>query len=221
VALDLAKDPEVIGYRWLRLRQGDAVMTGAFVLATGAAQTVLAGGPAREAGFRTLEQLLEDGSSASDAPESSASGVDTFVLDSLELNPGVSLKKAWVRAERGWRKGGLRGTLGADVWGHFQTTIDLPSGVLLLRRSAKILLGGPGAARGAASEKCFNCSRRQAPGLEVMASVWRDLPEGARLHPMSWWCRREARGLPGGPFPTSDGPAGSPPAMGRPRTGNA
>lgn len=109
-----------------------------------------------------------------------------FALDLLELAPGVSLREAVVRVERGWRGGGIRGTLGGDVWGRFHATIDVGARVLVLRRPRAVVAGGRQQCErnGLLSEEsCFSLyGWRDADGLNVAGTVWKDLPEGGRLY---------------------------------------
>jgi hypothetical protein len=78
-----------------------------------------------------------------------------------------------------------QGVLGADVWGRFNTIIDLTSRVVVLHRP-RVLMSGERAQceRGGqiSEEACFEfVQRKSAQGFEVGAAVWRALPQGAHL----------------------------------------
>lgn len=158
-----------------RLSQGTARLTGPFVLATRDPFSRLALRAAEARGFRPWE---------------SAAGLPAraILVDSVELAEGVGVRPLVVETS-GWTSPSSLGRLGPDVWGHFHATMDMQAGVLLLRRPRILAEGArqrcarPGA-KGSDEESCYALSTRQDPDgvLALSMAVYRDLPEGGRLH---------------------------------------
>ena len=146
-----------------RVQQGSKVLTGPFVVSTAVSETALASQAAAQAG-------LEPG---------------PVWIDRIELAPGFGFHERVVGLEEGW-KGSAVGVLGGDVWGRFHATFDPAAGVLLLRRPRVVGSGARQrcATTGAAprEEACFVLEQRKVgDGIEVITSIWRDLPEGAHV----------------------------------------
>lgn len=106
--------------------------------------------------------------------------------ETLELAPGFGVSDGVMELEPGAPPHGIAGLLGADVWGRFDAAIDPGAGLLVLRRP-RVFTSGPRAqcerAGGPSEERCFELhTRRDARGtLLATATVWRALPDGARL----------------------------------------
>ncbi|MCE9669537.1 hypothetical protein LY474_17140 [Myxococcus stipitatus] len=187
-----------------RVRQGDAELTGPFVLATREPFTRVALAPAEAQGLQPLE-------TAANLPPR------TFAVDAVDLTEGVGARPLVVEAAGRWQSPSSLGRLGPDVWGRFTATLDAKGGVLVLRRprvkspaspepASAVAAPGPAAAapaepsahaeppsgrqlctdaHGAFSEEaCYGLHVRREPdgGVSVVGAVYRDLPEGGRLH---------------------------------------
>lgn len=185
--LPLTRDPT---HDWpllpIRLTQGRQVLTASVVLSTRDARSRLFESTAREADLRIGLELLKGLPLKSVALPKSLEKLSGVAFDSLELSPGFGVTDGLVDLEPGTPPHGIAGLLGADVWGRFDAAIDLQAGLLVLRRPRVLTSGaraqcGP---EGAASEAaCFELhTARDARGtLLATATVWRALPDGARL----------------------------------------
>lgn len=159
----------------VRVTQGEAKLTGPFVLATRDPFSRLAVGPAEAQGLRPLETVA-------------GLPVRAVPVDSVEVAEGVGVRP--LIFETGvWTSPSSLGRLGPDVWGHFRATIDAQAGVLLLRRP-RVLASGerqrcakPGT-ESFDDESCYALyTRGESDGtLSVSVTVYRDLPEGGQLH---------------------------------------
>lgn len=158
-----------------RLSQDEARMTGPFVLGSREPFSRLAPKSAEAEGVRPLE------TQAGLPPRA-------FELDAVELAQGVGVGP--LVAEAGtWNAVATLGRLGPDVWGRFRATIDVQGQVLVLQRprvvgpEARQQCARPGA-EGFGEEACYQLNTRAEPGgaVTLTASVFRDLPEGGRLH---------------------------------------
>jgi hypothetical protein len=167
----------------IRARQGRQALIGPVVLTTGSEDSVFSRASASSARIRPGPALLREIEVPPGVELPASVGGDAVELDVLELAPGISVRNAAVRTDPDW-KGTAHGTLGGDVWGRFRVVLDARSGVLLLRRPR--LVAGKGRQRcGAAAteEACVELHQRaSAQGVELIATVWRDLPEGASVH---------------------------------------
>ncbi|MEW5742498.1 MAG: hypothetical protein AB1938_26510 [Myxococcota bacterium] len=185
--LALTRDPT---HDWpllpIRLTQGPRVVTWSVLLSSRDARSRLFVAAAEEADLRLgralLDGLVPDGGVLPE-PLQRLSGV---AYELLELSPGFGVTDGILELEPGAPPHGVAGLLGADVWGRFDVAIDLKAGLLVLRRPrvftsgarAQCERGGP-----SSEDRCFELhSRRDARGtLVATATVWRQLPEGARL----------------------------------------
>jgi hypothetical protein len=188
-ALELTKDPR---HDWpllaVRLSQGPNQLTGAFLLSTKERSSRVFEEPARGAGLSVGAELLQ----ALDLPKGvelppELAAFTGLAVDRVELAPGVGTQATSFLLAPGAPKLGVLGVLAADVWGRFETTIDVTSGVLLLHRP-RVLTSGSRAqcARGDAApteDACFELFQERRPaGLVVTATVWRPLAQGGRLY---------------------------------------
>lgn len=171
-----------------RVTQGEARLTGPFVLATRDPFSRLALGPAEAQGLRPLE---------------TAAGLPARAIpvDAVEVTEGVGVRHLVVETG-GWASPSSLGRLGPDVWGQFRATVDVQGGVLLLRRPRVLASGArqrcarPGA-EGFDEESCYALHTRRDPdgSLSLSVAMYRDLPEGGRLYV-------EPLGEDGKPLPT-------------------
>ncbi|HYH97854.1 hypothetical protein [Hyalangium sp.] len=174
--LDLSREPKG---DWpllaARVAQGEARLTGPFVLATRDPFSRIGLGPAQSQGLRPLE---------------TAAGLPAraILVDSVEVTEGVGVGPLVAEAS-GWASPSSLGRLGPDVWGRFRATIDVQAGVLLLRRPRVLASGARQrcarlGTEGFNEESCYGLHTRRDPdgSLSVSATVYRDLPEGGRLH---------------------------------------
>lgn len=174
-----------------RVKQGEAELTGPFVLGSREPFSRLAVGPAEAQGLQPLE-------TAANLP------ARTFAVDAVEVAKGVGVSPLVVEAAGRWDSPSSLGRLGPDVWGRFTATLDAKGGALVLRRPR---VGAPVAASEPApsappapplagqqqcaspggtfsEEDCYGLHVRREPdgSLSVSGAVYRDLPEGGRLH---------------------------------------
>lgn len=185
--LTLTRDPT---HDWpllpIRLTQGPRVVTWSVVLSTRDARSRLFVASAQDADLRLgralLDGLVSDGGVLPE-PLERLSGV---AFEALELSPGFGVTDGILELEPGAPPHGVAGLLGADVWGRFDVAVDLKAGLLVLRRP-RVFTSGARAqcerAGSAAEDRCFELhTRRDGTGtLVATATVWRQLPEGARL----------------------------------------
>jgi hypothetical protein len=158
-----------------RVAQGEARLTGPFVLSTRDPFSRIAMGPAQAQGLRPLETATGQPARA-------------MWVDAVEVAEGVGVRSLVVETS-GWASPSSLGRLGPDVWGRFRATIDAQAGVLLLRR-LRVLASGvrqrcarPGT-EGFDEESCYGLHTRRDPdgSISVSATAYRDLPEGGRLY---------------------------------------
>ncbi|QSQ19717.1 hypothetical protein JY651_31065 [Pyxidicoccus parkwayensis] len=179
-----------------RVKQGEAELTGPFVLGSREPFSRLAVGPAEAQGMQPLE-------TAANLP------ARTFAVDAVEVANGVGVSPLVVEAAGRWDSPSSLGRLGPDVWGRFTATLDAKGGALVLRRPrvSSVVAPAPAAAApsGEASapppasserqqcaspsgtfseEACYGLYVRHEPdgSVSVSGAVYRDLPEGGRLH---------------------------------------
>ncbi|MFY2556675.1 hypothetical protein ACN469_03430 [Corallococcus terminator] len=105
----------------VRVTQGEAELTGPFVLATREPFSRIAVVPAEAQGLQPLE-------TAAHLPPR------TFAVDSVDVAEGVGARPLVVEAAGRWDSPSSLGRLGPDVWGRFTATLDAKGGVLVLRR---------------------------------------------------------------------------------------
>ncbi len=158
-----------------RVTQGGARLTGPFVLSTRDPFSRIALGPAQAQGLRPLETVA-------------GLPVRALPVDSVEVAEGVGVRP--IIFETGvWNSPSSLGRLGPDVWGHFRATIDAQAGVLLLRRPRVLASGDRQRCARAGTESfddesCYALhTRRELDGsISLSTTVYRDLPEGGRVH---------------------------------------
>jgi hypothetical protein len=187
--LELTKDPL---HDWpllaVRLTQGENQLTGAFLFSTKDRASRVFDEPVRSSGFSIGAELLK----ALELPKGvelpgELSAFTGLAVDKVELSPGVGTQSTSFLLAPGFPKKGVMGVLAADVWGRFETTIDVSAGVLLLHRPRVLTSGSRSqCARGSsppAEDACFELAQERRPsGLVVTATVWRPLPQGGRLY---------------------------------------
>lgn len=170
----------------VRVKQGDATLLAPFAIATSDATSQVSLEAAKQAGLHEGLGLF-DGLPLPDGIEvppelKSFHGV---AFDTLELSPGIGVAQGSLRPVKGWGSQVALGTLGGDVWGRSDVRLDSRSGVLRLSRPAIEKRGTLErcAREGRTDEsQCFELEAKPSPqGLEVTATVWRALPQGARL----------------------------------------
>ncbi|MGZ3457236.1 MAG: hypothetical protein ACXU86_01905 [Archangium sp.] len=162
-----------------QVTQGEAVLTGPFVLGTREPFSRVALGAAEAQGLQPLEM-------ASNLPPRA------FQVDAVEVASDVGVKPLVLEAGVGWRNPTTLGRLGPDVWGRFLSTVDVQGDTLVLRRPrVQTVEGRQRCARPGSQnpeelreESCFALHvRRGTEGrTAVTGAVFRDLPEGGRLH---------------------------------------
>ncbi len=167
----------------VRLRQGEAVLTGPFILATAELHSSISDEAARENGFRSGAELIR-ALMRSGAPLPERLEFGGYGFDELELAPGFGFRFAAMRGDAAWRNRGALGLLGSDVWGRFHVTVDVGAGVLVLKRPKVVTSGKRQQCGGAQSEEaCFGLHAfRDGEGITAVGAVWRDLPEGGRVY---------------------------------------
>jgi hypothetical protein len=169
----------------VRAKQGGNVLTGPVVLSTGNPDTTLSGRAVSSARIRAVANGPRDGEVPTGVDLPDAFRAEAVRLDALELAPGVGLRDTVVRTDPDW-SGASLGTLGGDVWGKFVFLLDARAGVLVLRRPHLVLSPSRqrcGTSADASEEKCFELHQRPSPpGVELVATIWRDLPEGALVY---------------------------------------
>lgn len=158
-----------------RVAQGEARLTGPFVLSTRDPFSRIAVGAAEAQGLKPLE-------TASGQP------ARAMWVDAVEVAQGVGVRSLAVETG-GWASPSSLGRLGPDVWGRFRATIDAQAGVLLLRRPRVLASGArQRCARSGTEafdeESCYALHTRKEPDgtLSVSATAFRELPEGGRLY---------------------------------------
>jgi hypothetical protein len=186
--LPLAKDP---AHDWpllpVRLTQGPRVVTFSLVLSSRDARSRLFASAVKEADLREGGALLQGLPLPKGVTLPKQLGQWAGVaFESLELSPGFGVVDGIVEVEPGAPPHGISGLLGADVWGRFDAALDLQAGLLVLRRPRTLTSGSRAQCeRGGTSseDQCFELhTRRDGRGtLVATATVWRSLPDGARL----------------------------------------
>ncbi len=185
--LELLRDPEG---DWpllaARVSQESNVLTGPFVVSTAAAETVVASSASESAGLERGPAFMRELGVPAGRKLPPNLGGNAIWANRIELAPGFGFREVIVGVDEGW-KGSAVGVLGGDVWGRFHATVDPAAGVLFLRRPRVVGIGTrqrcavpEGDAR---EEACFVLEQREAAdGVEVVTTVWRDLPKGARVY---------------------------------------
>nr|WP_044889391.1 hypothetical protein [Myxococcus hansupus] len=160
-----------------RMTQDGAELTGPFVLGSREPFSRVSVRFAEAQGLQPLE-------TAANLPPR------TFALDAVEVADGVGARPLVVEAAGRWDSPSSLGRLGPDVWGRFTATLDAKGGALVLRRprlgpaedsTVRHCAAPDGSFR---EEACYGLHVRREPdgSLAVSGAVYRDLPEGGRLH---------------------------------------
>ena len=170
----------------VRLRQGLQSLDATMLLSLRESRSVLYETAGRSAGLRPGLELLKglplpDGVTL--PPE--LSQLKGFAFDSLEFASGFGLREGSLEVEQGAPPHTPQGLIGADVWGRFVMTYDVREGVLLLRRPRVLSSGTTSRCERdgkTSGEACFEFNTTVTPGeLQVIATVWSPLPDGARV----------------------------------------
>jgi hypothetical protein len=184
--LPVTREPR---YDWplvpMRLRQASHTLDVAMLLSLREGRSRVFERTARSAGLRPAVELfagipLPDGI---ELPKELGE-LRGFVVEAADFAPGWGVGPMSVETENGQPPHTAHGVVGADVWGHFMVTLDLGSNVFVLRRPR--LTPGP---RGqctrngqSSEEACFELHTQVTDGgFDVVATVWKPLPQGARL----------------------------------------
>ena len=169
-----------------RLSQGPAKGTSTFVVSSRAQQSMISVEEAKAIRFERAGDPVEK-SLGIDSGRRLAENFPQFAVDNLELSPGFGIHRLVLRGDSGWKNPAAAGLLGTDVWGRFHWTIDLRAGVIVLRRPKATSAEGRQlctASDGRDSEEaCFALhTAKLGDSLSAIGVIWRDLPEGGRLH---------------------------------------
>jgi hypothetical protein len=178
--VEVTRDPT---YDWplvpVRLAQGKAALTAAFVLATDSPATVVLDSAASQAGLtRGLELLaglpLPEGVVVSKELDA----VKSVPFVRFDLAPGQGVSQGSVGLVQGTTVRAASGAVGLDVLGTFDFTLDVTAGALVLRRPLQLVDGRPRCGPdGEAS-----CFQLEQAGHWLTATVWRPLPTGAKVY---------------------------------------
>jgi hypothetical protein len=186
--LELTRDP--VG-DWpmlaLRVKQADEALVAPLVFSTREATTRVSTSAVRGAGLKVGRELF-DGLPVPEgiALPTSLVVTDVVATDGLELSPGFGVSAHSLKLDPKWEGKGVAGVLGGDVWGRFDSVIDVQAGVLWLKRP-RVLESGTvqRCVRGAVTgeEGCYELFAKGSPaGLEAAVTLWRSLPSGGRLY---------------------------------------
>jgi hypothetical protein len=169
-----------------RLSQGPAKVTATFIVSSRSQQSMISAEEARATRFEPAGDPLEK-SIGIDPGRRLAENFPQFALDALELSPGFGIHRLVLRGDSGWKNPAAAGLLGTDVWGRFHWTIDLRAGIIVLRRpkassaEGRQLCSSPDGRE--SEEACFALhTAKLGDSLSAIGVIWRDLPEGGRLH---------------------------------------
>lgn len=185
--IELARDPKA---DWplasARLLQKERQAPETFIVSTRERSSV-SGPAALDAGLQSEGRVPDGIPSPERVRMLESSNATRFRMDEVQLAPGLGLRNVLLEAQPDWSNPGAVGVLGIDVWGHFRATLDAQAGVMVLRRPRLTAEGSRqlcGDGQGKMSEElCFRLRTiRLGDSLAALATVWRDLPEGARLH---------------------------------------
>ncbi len=192
--IDLTREPKT---DWpllaVRLKQGRVTLTGTFVLSSALARTRVGRQFAVEASLKTGPDFVRELGVPEGFALPRSIGADTYAVERVELSPDFGVRFVELEASDEWKAQGVIGVLGGDVWGKFVATIDPAAGVLALRRPKVVRAGsvqrcvppGPYTSRRPppSEDACFVLNQRPAEGgTEMIATVWRELPKGARVY---------------------------------------
>jgi len=169
-----------------RLSQGPAKGTSTFIVSSRSQQSMISAEEAKASRFERAGDAVEK-SLGLESGRRLAENFPQFALDNLELSPGFGIRRLVLRGDSGWKNPAAAGVLGTDVWGRFHWTMDLKAGVIVLRRpkapsaEGRQLCASPDGRE--SEEACFALhTAKLGDSLSAIGVIWRDLPEGGRLH---------------------------------------
>lgn len=170
----------------VRLRQGPNTFEGVMLLSLRDSRSRIYDESARAAGLRPGLELLEGlplPEGVTLPPE--LKQLRGYAWDAFEFAPGFGLNEGSIEIEQGAPAHAPLGMLGADLWGRFHVVYDVGTGALTLRRP-RVFISGTRAkcVRGGetSEEACFELHSTSVDGgVEVTATVWSPLPNGAQL----------------------------------------
>lgn len=185
--LSFTRDPR---YDWpllpVRLRQGPTAFDATMLLSLREPRSRIFDDAARAGGLRPGLELLRGLPlpAGLELPPELAQ-LRGYAWDALELAPGFGLSVGSLEIEQGAPPHAVQGLVGADVWGRFFMAYDVGSSMLILRRP-RVFVSGSSARceRGGvvSQEACFELHATPvADGVDLTATVWRPLPQGAQL----------------------------------------
>lgn len=188
--IELVRDPAA---DWpmlaARVNQDSQRLTGAFVLTTSSASSMLDHAAASDADLVLGPDFFRKLGVPPNVPIPKNIGGNLYSIDQLELTPGFGLWRVPFESSAEWKNPSAIGTLGGDVWGRFLATIDVSADTLFLRRPKLVASEGrqrcaTGKPGEASEEACFVLHQRDLPdsGVEVVTTVWRELRNGGQLH---------------------------------------
>lgn len=187
LVLELARDPRADWpFLSARILQGGIQAAATFMLSTAAEQSIISESAAAQAGLQSEGRVL-DGIALPEEAKQPQSNPARFRVDALQLSPSVGVRDVLLEGRSSWSNPAAIGVIGGDVWGRFRVTLDLQAGVLILRRPRVVNAGARqlcAAEDGEGSEeRCFALRvLKLGDSLAALATIWRELPEGARLH---------------------------------------
>jgi hypothetical protein len=186
--LELTRDP---AGDWpmlaLRVKQANEMLIAPLVLSTREAVTRVSADAVRGAGLKVGRELF-DGLPVPEGIKLPDSMVvtDVVVTDGLELSPGFGVSAHSLKLMTKWQGKGVSGVLASDVWGRFDSVIDVQGGVLWLKRP-RVMESGTvqRCVRGevTSEEGCYElAANATGKGVEAAVTLWRSLPAGGRLY---------------------------------------
>jgi len=187
LVLELARDPRADWpFLSARIVQGAIQAAATFMLSTTAEQSIISESAAAQAGLQSEGRVL-DGVAAPEQAKQPQSNPARFRIDALQLSPSLGVHDVLLEGRASWANPAAIGVIGGDMWGRFRVTLDLQAGVLILRRPRVVKAGARqlcAAEDGESSEEgCFALRvLKLGDSLAALAIIWRELPEGARLH---------------------------------------
>lgn len=187
--LELTKDPQ---HDWpllpVRLHQGQHAFTGAFLLSTRDRSSRIFDGLAKASELKVTSELLDQLELPPNVELPAELAVfQGLIIDQVELAPGVGAQNVSFSVAPGDPPLGVAGLIAADIWGRFETAIDLGAGVLLLHRPRLIAAGDRfRCARkddGLSEDACFELHQaKTGQALSVTTTIWRPLRDGGRVY---------------------------------------
>lgn len=170
----------------VRVRQGPSAFEGSMLVSLRDSRSRIFDDAARLSGLKPGLELLE----GLPLPEGltlppELAKLKGYAFDAFEFAPGFGLKEGSLEVEAGSPAHAPAGMVGADLWGRFNLVYDVGTSVLVLRRPRVFTSGSrTTCARGAQTteEGCFELNTITSErGIEVTATTWSPLPNGAQL----------------------------------------